>query len=294
MNAELPLVSVIIVSYAHEEFISQAINSVLDQSYGNIELIVIDNSDTQECFTVIQNHKRKSKFVAFKQENIGSIRTLNKFIPQMNGDYICYFSGDDFLPPDSIEKRVLFMQSHPEFPMCYGRVIQVDRTGNEIGRNNNSRFRSGFIFQDVIRNKYHPPAMTYFFRSNIFSEVGMYDENIFYTEDKYMLYKISSRYQIGFINEYLAFQRLHGNNLSYTVNIDKQFNENEYILSHYKQLKEFQSIMTWNYLSYLSYFSIYKPEQAYKYLGRALPLFYRKKFIKSIYRLFKSLLKNEN
>lgn len=274
-------VSVLVISYHHEQYINECISSILNQTHNNLEIVVVDNSESMDCFEVINNHTDRNRFKAFKQDNVGTIKTLNRYLNRLSGEYFTFISGDDYLPEDSIEKRLKYLIENPQFPMVYGRVIQVDKTSREIGRNLNKQFKSGFIFNEVIRNKYHPPAMTYFFRKDIFIEVGMYDERLFYTEDKYILYKISSRHPIGFINDYVAFQRKHDHNLTFSICYDKQLAEAEYIINRYSQLADFNNIKRWFNLVNFSFFTVHDPPAAGKWLKKSWSLFYTKRFIRT-------------
>jgi glycosyltransferase involved in cell wall biosynthesis len=94
-----PLVSIIIISYNHASYVIEAINSVLNQTYSSIELIIIDDFSTDNTFEIIQSiYKKKSNFLFFQNEsNSGLNYSIEKGLKYSKGEYITVFSADDFL-----------------------------------------------------------------------------------------------------------------------------------------------------------------------------------------------------
>lgn len=279
-----PPVSILIICFNHERFIEEAIRSVFRQTYKNIELVVVDNNSTDNSREVIERLQDEYRFRFIEQENIGVPRTLNKFVPLLKGKYIAFFSGDDFMPPYRIKTQVDFMEANPQYAMCYGRTIFVDENGNELYRNRNKLFRSGYIFEDLITFKFYLPAPTFFFRKEVFEKVGLYDEKLKFIEDQYMSFKIAQHFQIGFIDKYLAFQRKHSHNLTDTVDFSEQIKEEFLIFQNYKSLKNYNRLLTRLYLHFFCFFSTRDIKLAIKYMILSIPYFYRKEYIKSILR----------
>jgi glycosyltransferase involved in cell wall biosynthesis len=109
-NPIRPLVSVIITNYNYGEYINQAIESVLDQSYKNIELIVIDDGSTDNSLQIIEKYvKKNSEIIFIKQKNHGVVYTRNKGMERASGEYICCLDADDFFDPDYIEKQYRYI-----------------------------------------------------------------------------------------------------------------------------------------------------------------------------------------
>ena len=291
-----PLVSIIIVCYNHEKFIEEAVESVFNQTYKELELAVVDNDSKDDSSRVIENLQKIYSFSFIKQENIGVPRTLNKYIPECKGKYLSFFSADDYLHPQKIEKQAQFMELNPQFGMCYGRTIFVDQDSNELRKNNNRHFRSGSLFNDIITFKFHPPAPTYLFRREVFDNIGLYNESLSYIEDVYMLLKVAKHYQIGFIDEYLAYQRQHSHNLSRTVHFEEQDKEGFLIFEEYRYLKNYNYLIKNLRLQIFASYSALDPKTTLKYklkyMFLSVPLFYRRKYIKSLLRTLISFFKN--
>lgn len=285
------MVSVLIISYNHERFITQAIDSVFAQTFPNIELIVVDNNSQDQSAQVIKTLQKDYSFRYIQQENIGAPRTMNLFIPQIHGKYFMYFSGDDYLPPNRIQLQVDFMEKNPQYAMCYGRTIFVDENCREISRNDNRLFKGGKIFNDLIHFRFHPPAPTYFFRRDIFEKIGMYREDLMYIEDLYMNLKVARHFQIGFIDSYLAYQRQHSQNLTQTADRTTQINEGLLILSDYEDLPDYLRIKREYYLHCYSFLALNNPRRALRYLCYSWPLFFKKKFFKASLRMASGFFK---
>lgn len=204
-----PLVSIIVPCYNHEKYIAECVISIFNQTYQNFELIIIDDGSTDKSFEVLTTLLKEYTFTLFHQENKGIAATLNRAIKQFSrGKYITFCASDDFWESSKLEKQVNFMESNSQYPMCYGRTYYVDTDSKIIKRTDNN-LKSGWLFEEIFTFRIHPPV-NYLFRAEIFKEVGYYDESIL-AEDYYMNLKISSKYPIGYLNEYLSYYRIDFN-----------------------------------------------------------------------------------
>ena len=113
---------------------------------------------------------------------------------------------------DKIEKQVEFMEENPEYGMCYGKIIEFDETGYKKEREIKNA-KSGWIFEELLMFNFVMPAVTNMIRKNVYEVVGAYDESLF-VEDYDMWLRIADKYQIGFLDEYLAYYRKHETNIS--------------------------------------------------------------------------------
>lgn len=284
-----PLVSVIIVCYNHHKFIKECLESVFNQSYSNIELLVIDNSDNDYSKLIIESLLPENKFFFAKQDNIGLTRTLNHYIPLTRGKYLIMMSADDVMLRDRVEKQVIYMESHPEYAMGFGNTICIDENSNQTGFVTDKNYRSGYIFNDLVRFKFHPPAPSYIFKRTIFDEVGLYDENIKLIEDRYMNFKIAEKHQVGFLDDFLSYHRQHSNNLTKTASLELQIKDVYYILKRYESLPDYRSIMNDVHLSLYSRFSGLDTKYALRFMLLSLPRITKTAFWKSTYRMIKKI-----
>lgn len=116
-----PLVSVIIPCYNYAQYVEQAISSVFNQTYKNIEVIVINDGSTDDSHEVILKLQNKYKFIYIKQENQGIIATRNKGIDLAKGDYLIQLDADDWLDPRYVEETLEKSINH-ELDIVYTQV----------------------------------------------------------------------------------------------------------------------------------------------------------------------------
>ncbi|HHV6902569.1 TPA: glycosyltransferase family 2 protein, partial [Haemophilus influenzae] len=129
----MPLISIIMPVYNAECYLNQAILSCLNQSYQNIELILIDDGSTDKSIEIINNIINKDKRVKlfFTSTNQGSAAARNIGLGKAQGDYITFLDSDDFIANDKLEKQLNFMlQNH--LLMTHGNYTFCDLKGNQI------------------------------------------------------------------------------------------------------------------------------------------------------------------
>lgn len=204
------LISVIIPTYNRAAFINAAVESVLNQSYENLELIVVDDGSTDKTGDIVQSFK-DARLKYIYQENKGRSAARNKALDLAGGDLIAFLDSDDQYMPGKLQTQVDFLNMHPEFGMVYTDAICLDDHGNII-----KKFvanKAGWIYQDIA---YFVPTTitlpTVMARREVFEKVGQFDENMHRFEDTDMWRRISKEYQIGAINENTCILRTHQDN----------------------------------------------------------------------------------
>jgi len=127
----LPKLSVITVVYNSEQFIERTIQSVLGQTYSNIEYIIIDGGSSDKTIDLIKKYNSLSGNWISEKDN-GLYDAMNKGLLRVTGDYVCFLnSGDTFFSNDTIENVFSGISEHPD--VIYGETMIVDSEGNEIG-----------------------------------------------------------------------------------------------------------------------------------------------------------------
>lgn len=138
-NQKEPLVSVIMPVYNYESYVEEAIKSILEQTYKNIEFIIVDDHSPDDSWKVIQTWAKKDKRIkAFRnKENLKIVGTLNFAISKSSGKYLARMDGDDRRELDSIETQVKFLEKNPDIVMVGGAVTFADSNMNPL---NNRRY----------------------------------------------------------------------------------------------------------------------------------------------------------
>ena len=260
-----PLVSIIVPSYNHAKYITKTIESLVNQTYSNIELIVIDDGSKDNSVQIIQKLVDKHHFIFIHRDNKGVSATLNEGIQLATGKYITFCASDDIYLTDKIEKQVEFMETNLQYEMCYGKVIHFDDIGN-MKKSKIRKPKSGWIFNDLFKGNFIP-APTIFIKKNLFNEVGYFDETI-PIEDWDLLLRITYKYQIGYLDEYLAYYRIHSSNTS--SNIDKMIFSEKQIMMKWKEHPLFSKMYQQRQLIWFSKLSINQKKMAMDYLPLAI------------------------
>jgi len=134
---EAPLVSLAMPVYNGADFIEEAIQSILDQTFTDFELIITDNASTDATADICEAFAEKDARVQYHRnaENLGAAGNYNRGYELSRGTYLKWCAHDDNLSPDYIEKAVAALNANPEASMAFGRTQMIDTSGNEIDGN---------------------------------------------------------------------------------------------------------------------------------------------------------------
>ena len=207
-----PLVSVIIASYNHAPYIEACIQSVLAQTYPNIELLVVDDGSSDGSVARIEALQRLHGFDFRVQANKGLTQTLNDMIDRAKGSLIAPFGSDDIMLPQRIATQVAYMADKPEVGICAGDIQTIDGQGRPRAAPRGLPQRR-LNFEDVfLGRKPGAPAPTLLFRREALEQVGSYEPDI-RLEDLMIELKIThAGYFIDIMSEPLALYRVHESN----------------------------------------------------------------------------------
>ena len=131
-----PLVSVICLCYNHGEFIVECLESVLNQTYTNVELLIADDASTDNSAAIIYNWLEKHPDIPFihNKANLGNTKTFNTILKLAKGEFIIDLATDDVLQKDCIEKQIkVFNSSSEKVKIVYGNAELIDQKGNHLG-----------------------------------------------------------------------------------------------------------------------------------------------------------------
>ncbi len=276
------LVTVVIPSYNHSKYIEKAIVSVFEQTYNNIELIVIDDGSTDESNKIISELANNYKFQYIHRENKGLIKTLNEALDLAHGKYFTMLGSDDYFDKYKIEKQVEFFEQNKDCALCYGNVTYINRDDKVLKKGKTKHFKSGYIFKDLLFKNFIPlPSVM--IKTAIVREVGGFDER-FFLEDYPLWLKIAKNYKIGFIKDSLTFYRLHDTNVS--SNLIRMIKEVEAILKDWQDEPEYKKSINKLYLRWFNDLSkTDMVNEAKEYMYKSIKTsFYKPKFIKSFIR----------
>lgn len=145
-----PLVSIITPTYNHERYIGQCIESVLQQTYSDWELIIVDDGSTDETPNIIKRYK-DSRIKYLRQNNIGIMNlrfTYNRALSLSNGEFIAILEGDDCWPIDKLEKQLPSFDI-PKVVLSWGNARIIDENGRTIRYVRNKNFKNTYSILDI-------------------------------------------------------------------------------------------------------------------------------------------------
>ena len=208
---EKPLVSVIVNNYNYGCFLSQAIESVLSQTYPNWELIVVDDGSTDNSCEVIESYK--DRLTAIFQENAGQGEALNAGIAQSKGEIICFLDADDYFHKDKCAKVVAGFLDHPKWVQISHCWTSVNREGLPVGRGS-TILNQGDVKNLLLRWGRYAMGITsgLAYRRAVLQQVLPIPTKRTEAADTFLTVTIPFHGEVGCINEPLMFYRIHGRN----------------------------------------------------------------------------------
>lgn len=211
-----PQVSIIIPSYNHARYLRTAIDSVLRQTYKNIELIIVDDGSSDESHQIIRSYLRDQRVKAIlKSDNRGQSYAVNRGLEISTGVYVGLLASDDWYLPDKIRLQVEKFNNVPQsVGVIYGRGARYYEKTGETVEVNRPMYRGNVAEKFVAVGPFVYPV-TPLFRRSCFDKVPM-DES-FRAEGEAVFARIALHYEFDYVDEVVAVMRDHDSNISKDV-----------------------------------------------------------------------------
>ena len=228
MNRRLhnqPLVSICIPTYNVEKTVINTVQSILNQTYHNLEIIIVDNDSTDDTLNLLRKFK-DSRIKSYKNnKNIGGEASFSKCVKLANGEYIAVFHADDLYMPDIVQKQVQVFQDNSSIGAVFTMATRINDCGKLIGEDKlpvELKYKIFFyfpeIFLSILRNGNFllcPSAMV---KSKIYKELVPFNEDKFKTSaDLDIWLRILKKYPIAILDEKLMSRRINSIQGSYTT-----------------------------------------------------------------------------
>lgn len=241
-----PLVSIIVPCYNGERLIGRFFDSVLRQTYSNLELIFVNDGSTDRTESVAQSYapaleERGIRFRYLYQENAGQAAAINYGLKFYRGEYLMFSDSDDWLSDDCVEVKLRYLQQNPEKMLVLGKAVFVeenapDKAVRVLQRKNTD---NGWLFDDLVfeRDGYYAPG-SYLMRSEAFRQT--HPNGKLYVsrggQNWQILLPLTYRYECGFIDRIVYSIVMHSDShsregVSYEKQMRRSF-EHEDILNN--------------------------------------------------------------
>lgn len=212
-----PLVSTVMATYNNAEFICQAIDSVLDQDYAPLELIIVDDGSTDGTSEVLEGYTADPRVKIVRQENSGQTIAKNRGISMCRGQYIAFCDSDDFWEPGKVSRQVEMFQESPRIGLVYGKARWVDEHGDEVPALAVRSYEGKVTAQLLLRN--FITFCTVMVRREALSEVGGFDARLRMSIDYDAWLKVSVGWDFGFVPGIVASYRIWSGQMSHNMEL---------------------------------------------------------------------------
>jgi glycosyltransferase involved in cell wall biosynthesis len=181
--SQFPLLSVLMPVYNAQQFVAAAIESILNQSFTDFELLIIDDGSTDRSLSILQRYAVQDSRIRLRSRpNQGFVKTLNELLTQASGELIARMDADDVALPDRFARQVAFLQRYPQVVCVGGAQDWIDEAGRLL-RHNHEAEQDSDIQEKLLRGQTainHPSALM---RRSALLQVGGYDELMYPAED---------------------------------------------------------------------------------------------------------------
>jgi len=220
-----PLVSVLMCVFNAEDYLDEAIESILQQTFSDFEFIILDDGSKDNSLKIIQKYAaRNYRIQVISRENRGIIPSRNELLAASQGEYVAVMDADDIALPNRFNLQVQYLRSHPEVLGVGGNYHVIDSKGRflttfTLPETNDEIQKMMLVGHTAIL---HPTSM---FRSNSIKEIGGYDPEYHLVEDLDLWLRLGEKGQIANLNVSVLKYRLHGNSISEQNGLQQREND---------------------------------------------------------------------
>jgi glycosyltransferase involved in cell wall biosynthesis len=208
----MPKVSVIIPAYNAMSYLPETLESVLQQTFTDFEIIIVDDGSSDRIVTWA-NSLTDDRIRFISQSNQGVSTARNTAIGQAKGEYIAFLDADDLWQSTKLEKQVQFLDSNPTVGLVATWMILTDEDNHPLSEVKLD-FKQGNLRKEIIEVSIIPCGSIPMVRRVCFDRVGLFDPTLRFGEDWEMWTRIAADYDFGLIKELLVNYRQHSHNSS--------------------------------------------------------------------------------
>ena len=271
-----PKVSIVLPVYNGEKYLKQSIDSILNQTYDNLELIIVNDCSTDSSEDIIRRYLERDNRIIYVMNSVNSKlpKTLNNGFKKACGDYYTWTSDDNLFHRDAIEKMVNYLESYRNVDLVYCDYNIIDGYG-EKKEEITVRAPEYLKYGNVI-------GACFLYRKSVVDEIGEYAIDKFLVEDYEYWLRISLKHRIMPLHECLYDYRIHGDSLTttrqkeikcadqklkclYLKKYEKNNMPNEELFDYFEYIQEFEPKL-FKRIKHILFFSVKHPQ----YIKRVL------------------------
>lgn len=211
----MPLISVAIPVYNGEATIRETIESVLNQTFSDFELIVI-NDGSQDSTLDIVSSIRDPRLKVFSYPNAGLSASRNRGIDHASGEFISFLDADDLWTPDKLEAQLKALQANPQAAVAYSWTNSIDESGKYLRRGCHVT-ATGDVYEQLLVRNFLENGSNPLIRRQALTAVGKFDESVNAAADRDMYLRLASRYHFVAVPSPQILYRVSANSMSSNV-----------------------------------------------------------------------------
>ncbi|BAT54333.1 putative glycosyl transferase [Nostoc sp. NIES-3756] len=200
----MPTISIIIPAYNAEQTILETINSVLEQTFSDFEIIIVNDGSTDKTLEVVQSIEDE-RLKVFCYENSGVSGARNRGISHAIGDYISFLDADDLWTPDKLELQLAALKAHSEAGVAYSWVYTINETG-EILKPFDSMYE-GNVYADLLKANFLTSGSNPLITRAAIDSVGEFDIKLAGGEDWDYWLRLAAKWHFVVVPKYQVFYR---------------------------------------------------------------------------------------
>lgn len=211
-----PKVSFIVPTYNHARYLPYALNSIINQNYPNLEVLVIDDGSTDETAKLVKPYPSIINYIY--KENGGTPSALNLGLSLATGKYVCWLSADDVLIGKKVFKQLELMECDPNMGFSYTSFVVINANGVKQYAVNSAYYSDKREMVRKLMEGCFINGSSVMMRRSALEKIGDFDESLPQAHDYDLWLRFLRHYSCGFLAEPLLAYRWHGKNMSMNPN----------------------------------------------------------------------------
>lgn len=202
----MPAVSVILPLHNGRDYIPRTLQSLLDQTFQDFEVLIIDDGSTDDGALLLERFLKDPRFLYIKKAHEGIPKTRNFALRKARGRYIAFLDQDDLYRPKKLEAQVKILEAKA-LSAVHTAVERMDGQDKSLGMRPPPPKMEGNLFETFLARGVAVPLLSVMLQRDIFEAVGYFDESLFGTDDLDFLLRVAAQTPFGYISEPLVLQR---------------------------------------------------------------------------------------
>ncbi|MFN3579915.1 MAG: glycosyltransferase family 2 protein [Pseudomonas sp.] len=207
-------ISVVITCYNYARYLAESIQSVLDQGFPDLELIVVNDGSTDSSLSIMRGMAEHHGFTIIDQPNSGVSAATQAGFERISGEYFVFFDADDVMLPGRLATQLRYLKAHPDAGCCSANFSYIDADGQSMPGAVVKR-AGVFGFSELFRSKAWMGTPTSMYRTQAVRDAGGFDLSLPIQDQPLELQVAHAGYSMHIIEDVVTLYRQHGDNKSH-------------------------------------------------------------------------------